>query len=274
MSIQKAAMVTILSLTVVGGVLAIPAITDLIKSKNNTSLVGMSRSQIFPDVALVIMQNGMKSMSSAISGTLQKQTGAFKETTQAELNYKASAETADGAFQAAEKYSSPEVMANTCDVAEDQSASMNSKISADLWTKAIVATNLERSLSSKSEGESMRRVLDTHFSLYCSDADAIRDRCAAMGGGMPDADINVGTFFTPNSENTLSQQEYNASLAASRNIINAVPFPNLPQSFENTSSGQVYLVQKRSNEAVLSLSDHAMARIIANRRSQEDQIIP
>jgi hypothetical protein len=266
---------TILVLTAVG-VLAVVALRPLFPVMMSAYGESSGRDRVvasraLPDIALKLLQQGLQRFGAQIAGTREKQTGALKETRQAEINYQGTLSAAQSAAQVDDAYPSTEVAdINMCQVAGDQVDTGAAKVSSDIWAKAIGASSLARSTAGAPEGVSTKVAIDTHLAQYCSDVDIERGRdCKTSGNGMQNADITVSTAMTPNIGMTLSDEEYQASLLAAKNIVNATPHENVAPALESKSLGQEYLITKRSEDATLSLADHAFAQIIARRRSNE-----
>lgn len=228
-------------------------------------------SRALTDIALKLLQQGLQRYGAQVSGTLEKQTGAFKETQQAELNYSGTIGAVRAANAVEDRFAGQEVVEqNMCQVAGDQLDTGTAKVSSDLWAKADGASSLARSAAGQPAAVSINAVVDGHLSEYCSDEDlALGRACKTSGNGMQNADLTVSTALTPNLAMTLSDEEYKASKLAARNIVNAVPTENIAPGVEKNGLGHDYLVAKRSEDATLSLADHAFAKIIARRRSQE-----
>ena len=267
---RKIEIIGIALCSVVMGLATFPIVSSFLTGQMSTWSERVVVSQAIPSSALSMLQSGLKNFGSQISDTLEKSTVAKKEVDQSVINYDGARHTAEMAALADDKTSSPEVLASVCSVAQDQSSAVAAKISSDMWAKAITKTNLERGLSPPVTAVSTKLVLDDHYTKYCSDADQLQGRCNPRGDGMQNADLNVSTALQPNLAQTLSEEEYAASLAVARNIVNAVPIENLPPGIERSAAGQTYLLEKRMNEATLSLSHNAFAQIIARRRSRED----
>lgn len=267
---RKLEIVGVAALVVTLGVVAYPSASDFVAAKIFSAGERSVTSQAIPSSMLSLLQSGLKNFGAQIADTMEKSTVARKEMDQAAVNYDGVLQTAEMSAIADEKSSSPEVLETVCDVAEGQSSAMEAKISSDMWAKAITKTNLERGLSPPSAAVSTKIVLDDHFNKYCDGKDQLQGRCNPKGDGMQNADLDVSTALQPNLAQTLSDEEYEASNAMARNIVNAVPVENLPPGLERTERGRSYLLEKRVNEATLSLAHNTFAKIIARRRSRED----
>jgi hypothetical protein len=258
------------ALVVTLGVIAYPAASDFIAAKFPSKGERSVTSQAVPTSMLSLLQSGLKNFGAQIADTMEKSTVARKEMDQASVNYDGVRQTAQMAAIADEKSASPEVLESVCDVAEGQTSAMEAKVSSDMWAKAITKTNLERGLAGPSEAASTKIVLDDHYTKYCDGKDQLQGRCNPTGDGMQNADLDVSTAMQPNLAQTLSEEEYAASNSMARNIVNAVPVENVPPGIEKSERGRTYLLEKRANEATLSLAHNTFAKIIARRRSRED----
>jgi hypothetical protein len=92
------------------------------------------------------MEAGMDTSSAEISATVEKQTGAMKELTQAQLNYDAAMETAKATADAEDKYGNETEIVSMCDVAETSKTAAIAANSANINGKAMSAAYTRRDL--------------------------------------------------------------------------------------------------------------------------------
>ena len=222
------------------------------------------------DFGLSLLQKSLKGLSSQVAAAIEKQTGVDKESQQADLNYAGTVAAAKTAAIADDAFPDPEASEAFCRIEEEQSAAVDAKVASDIWSKSLVASNLNNALAGRNASVSTKMAIDSHNSTYCSGEDSLQGRCVAPGNGMENADLMVGTVLVPNLGMTLSEEEYKAALLASRNIVNPVPIENMPPAIERAPGGDAFLIQKRAAEATLSLADQSFAQMIARRRSRTE----
>lgn len=203
----------------------------------------------------------IKDSQNARDAEAEKQNGAKKELDQAEINQDATTAVANTVADA-----DMTLPLDACDTADAQEDLADSKISGDMWRRALTAADARKTVGVESQGGETKRKLDEHNQIYCSNDDQARNRCTSPGNGMEDADVNVSTILAPNSGETLSDEEYKASRSFVENVTNGLPVENLPPSFEGTAAGKSYLLAQRHNAAQISMAQHALNKIIANRR--------
>jgi hypothetical protein len=203
----------------------------------------------------------IKDSQNARAAEGEKQTGADNELEQAEINQ----EAMDGAVQAVAD-ADMTLPLDACETADSQEDLDDSKISSENWRRTLTAVDARKTIGVDSRGGEMKRLIDQHNQLYCSDDDQARGRCSSPGDGLADADVNAGTLLAPESGETLSDEEYKASRAFVENVTNGMPVENLPASFEKTAAGKSYVLEQRHSAAQISMAQQALNKIIANRR--------
>jgi hypothetical protein len=198
---------------------------------------------------------------------LEKQTGSGKETAQAPVNYEAARSAQARSREAVDQFTGPKP--NACHSMIASGQTVENRLQTDLWAKAMTAAKGNIALGSESASAEMRARMDDHNARYCSREDAARDRCEVAAPSMENADLSAASLFVPNEGETLSNEEYAASMRFVDWATRGAPVENLPRGLERTPAGQRYLAEMRRHQALISNAQYSMNRAIAARRPRQ-----
>jgi hypothetical protein len=240
----------------------------LLWAKDKAEMLYQMAANQFETLAAIAQQElsvtlGMLNSSSAISATIEKQTGAMNELTQAKLNYDASAITARGAAEAEDRYGNQDEIANMCDAAGTGKNAASSSSNSNINGKALSASLTRRDMYTANTGVVMKDLLDNHKN-YCSDEDAKQGRCKDVVPRVEqNADLNAGSLLSPANGSTYSDKE---AVAAKDFIImatNPLPKGMIQQSFEKTPQGLAYILATMVTAAQNSVAHHSLTQIMS-----------
>jgi hypothetical protein len=213
-----------------------------------------------------VINEGMDSSSSTISATIEKQTGAMKELTQAKMNYDATLETSKAAAEAEDKFGNPAELANMCDTAATGQQAAIASNSAAINGKALNAALTRRQLHSPAPAVVTKQLIDEHNNSYCSDDDQAHGRCntaASIPKTQQNADLNAGSLLTPSNGSTYSNTEREAAQKFIVMASGPVPPENLPPALEKTPQGKAYVLATMVAAAQSSVAKHSLSQIWA-----------
>lgn len=209
------------------------------------------------------MEAGMDSSSSEISATVEKQTGAMKELTQARLNYDAAVETSRASAEAEDKYGSQVEMESMCDVAGTGQAAAIAANSANINGKALSVAYTRRDLYIASAEVAKQNIIKDH-EKYCSAVDDQRGRCTREPGAditQENADLNAGSLLAPANGSTYSDDESAAAQDFIRMVVNPIPPELLPRGLEKEPKGKEYILATMIAAAQNSVAYNSLSQI-------------
>jgi hypothetical protein len=209
------------------------------------------------------MEAGMDTSSAEISATVEKQTGAMKELTQAQLNYDAAMETAKATADAEDKYGNETEIVSMCDVAETSKTAAIAANSANINGKAMSAAYTRRDLYVQSVEAAKQSVIKDH-EKYCSTLDESRGRCSKPAGiteTQENADLNAGSLLAPANGSTYSDTESAAAQDFIRMVVNPIPPELLPKGVEQQPQGKAYMLATMVAAAQNSVAYNSLSQI-------------
>ena len=213
-----------------------------------------------------VINEGMDSSTSAITATIEKQTAATKELTQAKMNYDAALKTSKAAAEAEDKFGNQAELANMCDTAATGQQAAIASNSAAINGKALSAALTRRKLHSPAPAIVAKQLIDEHNKDYCSDADQAYGRCSTANNipkTQQNANLNAGSLLTPSNGSTYSKEE---AVAAQKFIVmttDALPVQKLPPALEKTPQGGAYVLAQMVAAAQSSVAAHSLSQIWA-----------
>lgn len=257
-------LVSCLSMLTVACALSAPIIYDavVLRWSNLTGWTLSKSSVALLSLASItnIVAEAIKDKQNADVGVGEKALGGDEQLEQAEITYEAMRITSENAIVNAG------MSLDACDTLENERDAADAKVSAHAWAKTLTIADSPSTVGANNTGTAMRRTLDTHNLLYCSDDDERLRRCVSPGNGLQNADIQASTLLSPNAGATLSDEEFDAGREFVKNITNGIPVQDLPASLEKTQAGQAYILEQRKNAAQISMSQYALNRILAAQR--------
>lgn len=206
-----------------------------------------------------------------VGATLEKQTGAAGELSQAELNYRATTETSRALAEAQDKFEGAEDQGGMCEVAGQGERIGEVAAGSHLTGKAIATSLVNRDLSTPNAEGLRRNMQERHASAYCSDQDSLRGRCDPVDPTVQSDDLQAATLLAPSNGDTYNPQEAQGARDFIRMVAPPPSSSMLAPGLEKGKVGQDYLLTSRSGAARMSVSYNSLSQILAERLPDPDR---
>jgi hypothetical protein len=219
----------------------------------------MNRIQQAEDAIVKAIQDSQN----AATSEGEKQTGAQKELTQAQLNFDATSKAKKVAAEAQDIAGGDEYVNGSCETLETANQAGAAAKGAGQEARAHTAALAARNLYTPSVGAEQKKLLATHDTNYCSAADEKRNRCKATTKIlMQDAEISAGTLLSPANGSTYTKDESKAAEEFVKIATNPMPAEMLPNAFEKTAEGKTYILASRFAQAQSSVAQFSLSSIM------------